>query len=251
MGVGFDCIDIAAATELGIVVTITPGVLEESVAEHTMAMMFAAARDLLARDAEVRRGDWSRKAFPRLSGKTIGLIGLGRIGRAVAAKSRALGMNVLATDPAADATFAAAGDVRLCSLDELLAESDVVSLHVPATAQTIDLIDAAALGKMKPRAILINTSRGALVDEDALADAMQSGHLLGAALDVFKTEPLPTGSPLMKLDRVLLCTHMGGLDEESVEGMSRSAAESIARLYRGDWPAECVVNPDVQAGFRW
>ncbi len=251
MGVGFDSIDIPAATELDIVVTTTPGTLEESVAEHAIALMLAVGRDLLARDRHVRQGTWPRKATPRLAGQTLGLVGLGRIGRTVVGRAQGLGMKVIAHDPFPDKAFVAQNDMRLCSLEGLLAEADVVSLHLPSTAETANLINAEALGRMKKGAILINTARGAMVDEEALAAALQSGHLRGAGLDVFKTEPLPTDSPLLGFDNVVLCEHMGGLDEESQEAMANLAAQCLADLYQGRWPEQCVVNRDIQAPWKW
>lgn len=251
MGVGYDCVDVSAATALGIVVTITPGTLEDSVAEHTLALILGVVRGVLPRDREVRRGVWSRKALPRLSGQTLGLVGLGRIGKAVVPRAQALGMHVIACDPAADRQFAEAHGVHLRSLDELLATADVVSLHSPCTSETADMMNAQTLAKMKEGAVLINTSRGGLVDELALCDALRSGHLLGAALDVFKVEPLPLNSPLLDLENVLLCTHMGGLDLQSQIDASRLAAQCIVDLYHDRWPERCVVNSELRGRFRW
>ncbi|MEX2187041.1 MAG: phosphoglycerate dehydrogenase [Pirellulales bacterium] len=251
MGVGFDSIDIPAATQLGVAVTITPGTLEESVAEHAIALMLGVYRDLVRRDRHVRAGTWVRKAWPRLSGKTLGLVGLGRIGKAVVRRAQGLGMTVVAHDPYPDAAFAETNGVRLLALDELLRTADVVSLHLPTTPETVDLINARTLALMKRDAVLINTARGAMVDEAALVAALQSGHLLGAGLDVFKEEPLPTNSPLLDLDNVLLCEHMGGLDEQSQEAMANLAAQCLADLYEGRWPERCVVNRELGAQWRW
>jgi len=249
MGVGYDAIDIPAATEHNIAVTITPGTLEESVAEHTIALMLGVTRGLLGRDREVRTGNWKRQGLPRMAGRTFGLVGLGRIGKAVVARVQGLGMRVIAADPYADHHFAREHNVQLVTLDELLATADVVSLHSPSTPETVNLINSTTLAKMKRGSVLINTSRGTLVDEEALAAALQSGHLLGAALDVFKVEPLPTSSPLIDLENVLLCSHMGGLDEESITAASSLAAQCIVDLFNGRWPEECVVNRDTRA--RW
>ncbi len=251
MGVGFDSIDVAAATELGVAVTITPGTLEESVAEHTIALMLGVYRDLVRRDRHVRAGTWIRKAWPRLAGKTLGLVGLGRIGKAVVRRAQGMGMTVVAHDPFPDVPFAETNGVRLLSLDDLLKTADVVSLHLPTTPDTVDLIDARTLARMKPGAVLINTARGAMVDEAALVDSLRSRHLLGAGLDVFKEEPLSTASPLLDLDNVLLCEHMGGLDEQSQEAMANLAAQCIADLYEGRWPERCVVNRDLTAKWCW
>jgi D-3-phosphoglycerate dehydrogenase / 2-oxoglutarate reductase len=251
MGVGYDAIDVAAATELGIPVTITPGTLEESVAEHTVAMMLGVSRGLLQRDREVRAGRWTRQLMPRMAGKTFGIVGLGRIGRSVAAKVRALGMNVVAFDPYADKTAAAKIGVTLMTLDELLQTADVVSLHTTTTPETTNMINRKTLALMKPGSILVNTGRGALVDEDALCEALDSGHLFGAGLDVFKTEPLPLDSPLLKYGNVLLCTHMGGLDTESTAAMANLAAQCVVDLSQGRWPDVCVVNKELRDRYRW
>lgn len=251
MGVGYDSIDIAAATDLGIVVTITPGTLEESVAEHTVALMLGVTRALVQRDREVRSGRWSRVPLPRMAGRTFGIIGLGRIGRAVVPKVQGLSMQTIAYDPFADRDWASRSGVTLVTLSELLQTADVVSLHSPTTPDTINLINRQTLAQMKPGAVLINTGRGALVDEQALCEALDRGLLLGAALDVFQTEPLPTDSPLLKYDNVLLCTHMGGLDWESQTAASTLAAQCLVDLYQGRWPEACVVNRELRDRFRW
>ncbi|MBI2823403.1 MAG: phosphoglycerate dehydrogenase [Planctomycetia bacterium] len=251
MGVGYDAVDVAAATERGIVVTIAPGTNEHSVAEHALALLLGVFRGFPGRDREVRTGVWQRRPLWRLAGKTIGLVGLGRIGKAVVPRAQALGLSVIAYDPLPDRDFAARHDVRLCTLEELLGESHIVSLHLPCTPETIDLVNARTLAMMRPGAVLVNTARGGLVDEDALADALRTGRLAAAGLDVFKVEPLPLDSPLLKLDNVLLAPHMAGLDEESNEAMSRLAAECLAQLARGDWPQGCVVNAELRAGWKW
>lgn len=251
MGVGYDAIDIPAATERKIAVTITPGANEVSVAEQTLALMLGVMRGFPERDREVRRGVWKREKLPRLGGKTLGLVGMGRIGKAVVPRAQGLGLKVIAYDPYPDQAFAAAMNVRLVDLDELYATADVVSLHLPCTAETQNMINARTLSRMKRGAVLVNTARGGLVDEDALYAALRERHLLGAGLDVFKIEPLPLDSPLLQLDNALLCCHMGGLDEESEVAMSRMAAECIARLYRGDWPEGCVVNAEIRDGWKW
>jgi D-3-phosphoglycerate dehydrogenase / 2-oxoglutarate reductase len=251
MGVGYDSVDTAAATDLGIAVTITPGTLEESVAEHTVALLLGVSRGLVQRDREVRSGRWTRVPMPRMAGRTFGIIGLGRIGRAVVPKIQGLGMNVIAFDPFADKEMASRLGVTLMSLSELLQSADVVSLHTTTTPETANLINRQTLAQMKPGAILINTGRGALVDEEALCEALEVGHLMGAALDVFKTEPLPLDSRLLKFDNVLLCTHMGGLDWESQAAASNLAAQCIVDLYRGRWPEACAVNRELRDRYRW
>jgi D-3-phosphoglycerate dehydrogenase/(S)-sulfolactate dehydrogenase len=251
MGVGYDSVDVPAATDLGIAVTITPGTLEESVAEHTVALLLGVTRGLVQRDREVRAGHWTRLPMPRVAGRTFGIVGLGRIGRAVVPKVQGLGMRVVAFDPFADRDLASRLGVTLMSLSELLQTADVVSLHTTTTADTVNLISRQTLSQMKPGSILINTGRGALIDEDALCEALDRGHLFGAALDVFKIEPLPVSSRLLNYPNVLLCTHMGGLDWDSQTAASNLAAQCIVDLYRGRWPEACVINRELRDRYRW
>jgi phosphoglycerate dehydrogenase-like enzyme len=250
-GVGFDAVDLRAATELGIVVTVTKGATSLSAAEHTLSLMFAVFRRILARDADIRQGGWARETVPRLSGKILGIIGLGSVGKAVASRAKALGLVVVAHDPVWDAVFAAANEIGRVSLDALLAKSDIVSLHAPATPETTGLIDAAALQKMRPGSILINTARGKLVDERALAESLDSNRLAGAGLDVFETEPLPSDSPLRQAPNTVLTPHTAGLDEESGQTMATMAARNIVDLYAGRWPQENVVNGELQSNWHW
>ncbi len=250
-GVGYDSVDVAAATDLGIVVTITPGAVDVSAAEHTFALLLCLTRGMIARDRQVRTGIWERRALPQLAGKTFGVVGLGRIGKAVAVRALGLQMQVIAYDPQPDREFASQQGIGLRTFDELLREADVVSLHLPSLPETADIINADSLGKMKRGAILINMSRGATVDEAALYESLRSGHLFGAGLDVFKQEPLPLDSPLLELDNVVLCTHTGGLDEFSEVAMTSMAAQSIVDLYQGRWPEKCVVNRTLRDGWKW
>ena len=251
MGVGYDAIDVPAASDYGILVTIAPGTNQHSVAEQTMALLLGVFRGFPGRDAEVRSGVWKRKALPRLAGRTIGLVGLGRIGQAVVPRAIGLGLKVIAYDPFPNEAFAGLHGVRLVGLEELLTESDIVSLHSPVTPDTANLINAQTLAKMKPGAVLINTARGGLVDEDALAAALASGRLMAAGLDAFKIEPLPIDSPLQKLDNVLMAPHMGGLDLESQRDMSTLAAQCLVDLSQSRWPEGCVVNAEIRQGWKW
>ena len=165
--------------------------------------------------------------------------------------ARGLEMQVVAYDPQPDREFAQQHDIGLRSFDDLLRQADVVSLHLPSLPETADIINADSLAKMKRGAILINMSRGATVDETALYEALRQGRLFGAGLDVFKQEPLPLDSPLLKLDNVVLCTHTGGLDEFSEVAMTSVAAQSIVDLYQGRWPEKCVVNRTLRDGWKW
>ena len=250
-GVGYDSIDIPAATERGIPVTITPGANEDSVAELTITLMLGVYRGFPWRDTQVRTGKWSRRSLPRLAGKTLGIIGLGRIGKAVARRAAALGLKVLACDPFADTNFAAEQGIRLVSREEIFQTADIVSLHSPVTPDTRNMIDARALSRMKSGAVLINTSRGGLVDEPALIEALRAGRLMGAGLDVFSVEPLPADNPLTKMDNVLLSPHMAGIDIESEVAMSCMAAQCLADLFHGRWPEGCVVNDELRTGWKW
>ena len=195
LGIGVDNIDLDAATELGIVVGNIPEFCTDEVAEHAIGLMIAVARKIVLADRRSRSGGWvpSMDALllpmRKLSGQTIGLVGLGKIGRATAAKAQGLGLKVIAYDPYANAEAAKAAGITLVTIEELLAQADVVSLHVPDTPETRGMINARTLGLMKPGAILVNVARGPVVDETALAAALKSGHLYGAGLDVLQKEP--------------------------------------------------------------
>lgn len=235
-GAGYDTVDVAAAREHGVAVTVTADANAVSVAEHAFALILAVVRRVAAADAGVRQGSWdqARRAAVglELDGKTLGLVGFGRIGQRVARMAAAFDMTVLATDPAADAAVARELGVRPAPLPELLAASDVVSLHVPLLPATRGLIDARALAGVRPGAVLVNTSRGGLVDEAALVDALDRGLLSGAGLDVFEEEPLPAGSPLLRAD-VTLTPHCGGQTVEAMRRVGLQAADSVVACARG------------------
>lgn len=250
-GVGFDAVDVPTCNERGIVVATTPGVNHHAVAEHTLAMLMALCRDFPRRDQQVRAGVWARGATQRIMGRTLGIVGLGRIGRAVATRAHGLGMKVVAADPWASKEFAEQWSIDLVSFDELLQRSDYVTLHSPATTETKHLMNARTLAQMKPGSFLINTARGALIDEPALIDALKSGHIRGAGLDVFDKEPLTMTSPLLQMDNVLLSGHVAGLDEESHHDTFLMSAETIISLREGRWPAECVRNPEGLKNWKW
>jgi phosphoglycerate dehydrogenase-like enzyme len=249
-GVGYDAVDIPAATEHGVAVCITPGTNEGSVAEHTFGLILGLARRLVPQHLGVRAGEWPRGTTLPIRGRTLGIAGLGRIGKAVAVRGRAFGMKILGYDLVPDTAFAAQNDITLMPLEQLLAESDFLSLHLPVTPQTRYVINRESLARMKPTAFLINTGRGALVSEADLYEALKAGRLGGAGLDVFEQEP-PGKHPLFELDNVLLTPHAAGTDLQSRDDMALSAAQAIVDLSRGVWPAEKVVNPEVRARFRW
>lgn len=241
VGVGVDSIDLQAATDVGVAVTTTPGANNETVADHTLAMMLAAVRRVVEHDASVRAGNWNRAGDMtswELHGATVGLIGYGRIGRAVARRLEGFGVRLLISDP----VLTGNGDGRHVSLDELLAASDVVSLHLPLTPYTRNLLDAERIAAMRREAIVVNTSRGGLIDEDALADALESGRLRAAALDVFACEPLRS-QRLRRLPNVVLTPHVGGLSDVSIADMTRRATRSVLSVLRGE--ADGVINPEA------
>lgn len=250
-GVGFDAIDLQAADDCRIVVTTTPGVNHHSVAEHTIALLMGVARGFPDLDQRVRSGAWKRIPYPRVMGCTLGLIGLGRIGQAVATRGVGLGMKVIATEPYPNQAFCQQWKIELVSLDELLARSDYVSLHSPATPETRKLMNTERLAKMKRGSVLINTARGSLIDEPALIAALESGHIRGAGLDVFEVEPLPTTSPFTQMSNVLLAGHVAGLDIESQRDTLIMAAETVRGLRDGEWPIECIQNLKGCKDWRW
>jgi phosphoglycerate dehydrogenase-like enzyme len=242
VGVGIDSIDVEAATEAGVVVTTTPGANKQTCADHTVALILAAIRRIGENDASVRAGRWDRAGSLTpwdLHGKTVGIVGLGDIGRAVAERLKGFGTTLVATDPA----FAEADGCPLVELDELLRRADVVSLHVPLSASTRAMIGARELALMRPTGILVNTSRGALVDEAALLDALEHGGLRAAALDVFRDEP-PRTDRLRRLPNVVLSPHIAGLSDESIRVMTRQATRNVLDVLAGRL-TDAVLNPEV------
>lgn len=221
-GTGVDNIDVHAATRRGIAVMNAPGANTVSAAEHAMGLLLAQARHIPWAAEAMRRGEWDRKRFEgtELRGKTIGIVGLGRIGGHVAQLARAFGMHVVGHDPYLSPERAAELQVKLLPLDQLLGQADVVTLHVAHTEQTHHLINAERLKLMKPKAVLVNTARGELVDEAALAEAVREKRIGGAAIDVFAVEPLPADAPLRKLERVILTPHLAASTAEAQERVS-------------------------------
>jgi D-3-phosphoglycerate dehydrogenase / 2-oxoglutarate reductase len=251
VGVGYDAVDVQAATDHGVVITIAPGTNQDAVTEHCFMLILALAKNLLRQHLQIRDGKWPRAANLPLRGKTIGLVGLGRIGKAMAQRAQAFGMRVIAFEPTPDMTFVEKQGVRLASLEDLLREADYVSLHLPAMAGTKALINAERLALMKPTAFLINSARGAVIDEPALYVALRDKKIAGAGLDVFDEEPPLPDNPIFKLENVVMTAHTAGVDTQSRDDMARKAAECIAAISRGEWPAECVVNPEVKSKFKW
>ena len=236
-GTGTDNIDLASAAAHGVTVTNTPGVAAPSIAEHTLALLLAVARKIPKLDAQVRQGQWPRGAMIQLTGKTVGVIGLGAIGQRFARLAQGVGMKVVAwTMHPRDLGF------ELVELDRLLRESDVVSLHLRLSDQTRGFLGRDRIAAMKPGAILVNTARGPIVDEAAMIEALKSGHLAGAGLDVFDVEPLPEGHPLAAVDNVVLSPHCAGITPEVLEAGLALSLENVER-FLADQPQHVVVAP--------
>ena len=237
-GIGTDNVDLEAARRCGVRVANVPDYGADTVADHASAAMLSLLRRLPFYDRAIREEGWIAPDrvpdLPALSECTVGLIGVGRIGLAVAARLRAFGIAVIAADPFADPARLAEAGVRLVERDALLAAADGISLHLPATPATRRMIDRAALARCKPGAVLVNTSRGALVDEAALAEALAAGRLAGAALDVFDPEPLAPDSPLRTLPNVILTPHAAFYSRASLALLQRLAAEEAARALGGE-----------------
>ena len=248
--VGYDNIDVGAATARGIPVGNTPGVLTETTADMAFALLMAAARRIVEGAEYVKAGKW-RTWGPKLllgpdvHGATLGIVGMGRIGQAVTRRAMGFGMRVVYFDPYCDDTKGPFVGVAVrCDLDELLAESDFVSLYVPLTGDTHHMIDARALEKMNPAAILINTARGPIVDPDALYDALVAGKIAYAALDVTEPEPLPAGHKLLTLDNCLVVPHLGSASRATRDKMAQMAADNLLVGLRDERLPNCV-NPEV------
>jgi phosphoglycerate dehydrogenase-like enzyme len=248
-GVGYDAVDVPAATARGVPVTVAPA-NSEAVAEHTFALILALAKQMIPQHLAMLKGGWPRQMTQPVRGKTLGLAGLGRIGKAVAVRGRAFGMKVLAYEPYPDQAFVRQHGVELVPLERLFAEADYVSLHLPLSAESRRFIDRRYLGLMKPTAYFVNTARGGVVNEADLVEALQAKRIAGAGLDVFEEEP-PGDSPVTKLDNVVLTAHTAGVDALSGEEMALLAARTIVQLSRGEWPAALVVNPAVKDGYKW
>lgn len=241
-GVGVDNVDVEAATRAGITVVNAPTGNTIAAAEHTMALLLAVARRVAAADASLRSGEWARSRYQgvQLRGRTLGVIGLGKIGMAVAERARGLEMTLLGSDPYVTAEQAALRGVELVDLETLLARSDVVTVHVPLGRSTAGLIDAAAIAKMRPGAIVLNVARGGIVDEAAVAEALREGRLGGAGIDVFEHEP-PSESPLLEAPNTVVTPHLGASTAEAQVAVSEEIAEQILDVLAGR-PARYAVN---------
>ncbi|MGH9358467.1 MAG: C-terminal binding protein [Terriglobia bacterium] len=246
VGIGTDNIDIAAATEAGIVVTKVPDYCIDEVSDHTLAMLLALARKIPLANSQVHAGRWDLSALAplhRLRGAVLGLVGFGRIPQLVAPKAKAFGLKVVVYDPFVAPGTLAQAEVEGLAFGELLKTSDYISIHSPLTPETEGLFGAAAFRQMKPGAYLINTARGAIVDEMALANALDAGQLAGAAIDVLSQEP-PSSSPLMGRNNVILTPHMSFYSVESLVELQTKAAEEVVRVITSQ-PLRNPVNPEV------
>jgi D-3-phosphoglycerate dehydrogenase / 2-oxoglutarate reductase len=245
-GIGVDNVDLDAATAAGIVVTKVPDYCIDEVSDHAMALLLALARKIPASNAQVHGGRWEMKAvvpIHRLKGRILGLAGFGRIPRLVVPKARAFGLRVIVHDPLVQADVFARERVDQVDFDELLSESDYISIHTPLLPETRNLFSTDAFSRMKPGAYLINTARGPIVDEQALAKALDARQLAGAALDVMPNEP-PTGSPLLGRDNVIITPHTSFYSEESLLELQRKAAEEVVAVLSGR-PPRNPVNPEA------
>ncbi|MBX6391345.1 MAG: phosphoglycerate dehydrogenase [Frankia sp.] len=245
-GIGLDNVDVPAATARGVMVVNAPLSNIVSAAEHAIALLLAVARRVPAANEALQRGEWKRSKYVgvELTDKTAGIVGLGRIGQLVATRLAAFGMHLVAYDPYITPARAAQMGVRLVDLDELLRVSDVITIHLPKTPETLGLIGKDELARTKPGVIVVNAARGGLVDEQALADAVRSGHVGGAGVDVFSKEPA-TSSPLFGLDNVVVTPHLGASTAEAQEKAGLAVARSVRLALQGEFVPDAV---NVQAG---
>ncbi len=260
IGIGYDNLDVEAATELGILAANIPDYCLEEVSDHAMALILTCTRRVVQLNEFVKRGDWKspaepyiqREIWPRLSrlrGQTLGLIGLGRIPQALVPKAKGFGLRVIANDPHIAPDIFREFGVEQVSLDQLLAQSDIVSVHAPLTLETTHLLGLEQLKKMKPTSCLVNTARGAVVDHEALYTALSQGQISVAAIDVTEPEPLPPDSPLLKLDNIIITAHCAGISPMSTAALLSRPGEEIIRVTKGEWPVG-LLNPQVKEKYR-
>ncbi len=251
-GIGVDNIDVNAATAKGIAVINVPSYCEEEVSDHALAMLLAWTRKVVHYTNEIRQGHWdwkSARPIYRLQDKVLGLLGFGKIARLLARKAQAVGLKVIAHDPYVPAEKMQALAVDSVTFEELLQQSDFLSIHVPLTKETYHIINSTAISLMKPTACLINTSRGSVIDEGALVEALQNGRLAGACLDVLEKEPPDLDSPLLKMPQVLISPHAAWYSEESQRELRRKVATDIGKALNGLLP-EGLVNRELAPRFK-
>ena len=242
-GVGYERIDIEAASKKGIVVTNTPGVNAESVADLALSLMLSIARGIPTLNSQVKNGEWPRFSGAELYKKTVGILGLGAIGKGVAMRAKGFSMKVLAYDPYIDRAYAEANDIEVCDFEEIISNSDFISLHLPLNEKTKNIINADTILKMKKGAVIINTARGGLIDEDAAYQGLQSGKLGGLGLDAFEKEP-PENSPLFELDNVVVTPHTGAHTAEAVCNMGIMSVQNLIDVLSGN-KCNHIVNDRV------
>ena len=249
-GVGIDNVDVEAATRKGIIVMNTPGGNTISTAEHTMSLILSLVRSVPQANSSLKQGEWARKKFKgvELYGKTLGVIGMGRIGTEVTKRAQAFQMKILAYDPFLSVDIAQKLDVEIVSLDELFERSNIITIHVPITSETKNLINRDALSKMKDGVYIINCARGGLIDEDALADSLTSGKVAGAALDVFEYEP-PKDNPLINLSNVVATPHLGSLTKEAQVNVSVDVAKQLVAALKGGRIINSVNTPSFDEEY--
>lgn len=247
-GVGVDNIDIDAATKKGIIVVNTPGGNTISAAEHTIAMMLSLARNIPQANNSLKAGEWNRKKYTGVEvyNKTLGIVGLGRIGAEIATRMKSFGMHILAYDPFVTEERAADLGIKLASLDEIFRESDFITVHTPLTKETRNLIDDEEFKIMKPGVRLINCARGGIINEEALARAVAEGRVAGAAVDVFTKEP-PTGNPIIEQNGIVVTPHLGASTAEAQVNVAVAVAEQILAVARGDFPSNALNMPAISS----
>lgn len=239
-GAGVDRVDLAAASQKGIPVCNTPGANAQAVADLTLGLMIAAARRIPALDQKTKEGQWVRSTGTELYGKTLAILGLGAIGKAVAKRGQGFDMKIVAYDPYINLEYAKAHDIQSVSFDEAIEMADVVSLHLPVTDETRHIISREVMERMKPGTILVNAARGGLIDEDAAYELLKSGHLGGLGLDAYEEEP-PKESPLFELDNVVCTPHTGSHTHEAVIAMANMSVENVIQILQGE-KSPYVVN---------
>ena len=243
-GVGYDAVDVAAASDHDVAVCVTPGANADAVADMALMLMLACIRGLPALERDVRSGVWRPDAPSRdLTEATVAIVGLGPVGRAVARRLRGFGCRLVAVEPAPDHEFNAGLGIELMTLDEALAGADVVTLHAALTPSSHHLLGARELALLPPRAVVVNTARGGLIDQAALVDALAAGRLAAAGLDVFETEPLPTDDPLLALPNLIAAGHVASFTELGMQRTCDATLESVAALLDGVRPAGCLNSP--------
>jgi len=263
MGIGFDGLDVEAATDHGIIAANIPDYCMDEMSDHAMALILACTRRIVRLDQAVREGIWKQEPEPeiqyniwptmsRLRNQTLGLVGLGRIAQMLAPKAKAFGMKIIAHDPYIDPKILNSMGVEAKDLDQLLSESDIVSLHAPLTQETRHMLGLVQFKKMKPSAFLINTARGGLIDQEALCTALKQGILAGAALDVMDPEPISPDDPLLKLENVIITPHSAHASIPAFMTLLNRPGEEVARVLKGEWPVG-LINPNAKEKFkaRW